>query len=332
MAFSNSLSRATGVLAAAATAVVLSACDLPFGLGLPSTRTLENGAAGSLSGANSFEITGSYSDAQAVWTMDLQLVRPDTEHLIASSSDVKLEAIVIGDAGYFRGQQFLAQHMPSDQISQNLVKVAGNMWWKGPAFTLQPMPDFTDGTSFKSTFLGATVTKRTDHASVDGVPAIEMTSPRADVFIAATAPYRVLRVHLAKGAVIDGIADADFHFGNFDKNFQIAAPADVIDFSNLSTLPPVYTVIFVDTSQCATPCRLSATLKNVGGLKGALGNSTVTFTVTDPATAKVASTCKAAVGPDVGYNATTVVTCTIGDLNSKQAATVTATVETPARA
>jgi hypothetical protein len=325
-------SRWTAVLAAAGALFALAACDLPFGLGLPSTRALENGAVGSLSAADSFEIAGSFSDASGRWTIDLQLVRPDTEHLIATSPDSKLEAIVIGKTAYFRGRQFLAEHIGGAQASQDLVRVAGDMWWKGPRSTFPQLAEFTDGPSLKSAFLGPIATRRTDHVSVDGVPAVEMSSPRADVFIAALAPYRLLRVHLAKGATIDGIADADFRFSHFNQDFQIAAPPEVIDFSNLSSLPPVYTVVFVDTSQCTSPCKLSALLKNAGGLKGAQGRSSVTFTVTDPATGKVAGTCKAPVGTDVGYNSTTTVSCTMGDLNTQQlnAAKVTATVDGPA--
>lgn len=326
-------SHSAGVLAAAAAVIALAACDLPFGLGLPSTRTLENGAEASLSGAKSFEITGSYSDAKARWAIDMQLVRPDTQHVVASSPDLKLEAVIIGDAAYFRGQQFLAQHMGSDQLSQNLVKAAGNTWWKGAAGTLPQFPDFTNGASFRSTFLGPIVTKRTDHVSVDGVPAIEMSSPRADVYIAAVAPYRVLRVHMVKGAVVDGVGEADFRFTNFNQDFQITAPTNVIDFSNLSTLPPVYTVVSVDTSGCTSPCALSALLKNLGGMSGARAPSVVTFTVTDPASGRVAGACKVQVAPDVGYNSTTTAGCTIADLNTQQfnAATVTATVDNPGR-
>jgi hypothetical protein len=338
---STSHSRVAGSLAAGAALVALAACDLPFGLGLPSTRTLESGAEASLSGATSFEITGGYVDVTDVrWTMDLQLARqPSAEHVVASASgttsagDTKVEAIIIGDAAYYRGQQFLAQHMGSDPLSQNLVKVAGNSWWKGFAGSVPRLPDFTDGTTFRSTFLGSTVTRRTDHTSVDGVSAVLMSSPRADVFISAVAPYQVLRVHTLKGAVIDGIAEADLRFSNFNKDFQIKAPAEVIDFSNLSTLPPVYTVVSVDTSACASPCVLSARLKNIGGMSGARSPSVVTITVAEPATGKVAGSCKAQIVPDVGYNSTTNVSCTISDLNTQplNAATVTATVDNPGR-
>ena len=40
--------------------LALSACDLPFGIGSPTTRALENGAAASLQ-QRTFEITGFYT-------------------------------------------------------------------------------------------------------------------------------------------------------------------------------------------------------------------------------------------------------------------------------
>jgi hypothetical protein len=333
-------SQVAGSLAAVAALFSLAACDLPFGLGLPSTRSLETGAGATLDDAASLEITGSYVDPSARWTIDLQLVRrPIAEHLVATASskdggpDVKLEAIVLGGTAFFRGPEFLAQHMGSDQLSQNLVKVAGNSWWVGSIATLPQLPDFTDGTNFRSTFLGPAVTKRTDHTSADGVPAIEMSSPRADVFISAVAPYQVLHVHLVKGAVVDGISEADFRFGNFNQDFKIMPPRDVINFSNLSTLPPVYTVMAVDTSKCTSPCELSAQLRNIGGGSGARAPSVVTFTVTDPTIGGVAGSCKVQVVPDVGYNGTTTAGCIIPDLNTQKlnAATVTATVDNPGR-
>lgn len=316
----------TAVLAATA------ACNPPFGLGTPSTRALENGAAAGLTGAKSFEITGSYLDS-LTWTVDLQLARPGTEHAMVSSPKVKLEAIVIGNSAYFRGQQFLSQTLGSDPNSQNLVKAAGNAWWKGSPRQLPQLPDFTDGAAFRSTFLGPVASQRTDHVSVDGVDAIELSGVRADVYIAAAPPYDLLRVHLKPDVAIDGITNADFRYGNFDRDFNIAAPSDVIDFSNLSTLPPIYSVLSVDTSRCGSPCSLSAVLKNLGGMSGAKAPSTVTFTVTDSATGQVVGTCKAQVVPDVGYNATTTVSCSIGTLNGQQlsAASVTATPENPGR-
>jgi len=311
----------------------LSACALPFALDLPTTRSLETGATGTLNAADSFEITGSYSEGNNRWSIDLQLVRPSAEHVTVTTSDVKLEAINLGTDAYFRGQQFLSAHMGSDLVSRSFVKAAGNGWWKGSAGHVPQLTDLTDGEAFRSTFLGQAVTQRIDHVSVDGIDAVELSSVRGDVFITAQAPFRVLRVRLKHGVVIDGIRDADLRFVNYNHDFRISAPAGVIDFSNLSTLPPIYTVLSVDTSGCASPCVVSAVLKNLGGMTGARAPSTITFTMTDTASRQPVGRCQTQVVPDVGYNATTTVSCTIGDLSAQHsnAATVTATPDNPGR-
>jgi hypothetical protein len=314
--------------------VLLSACDPPFGIGSPTTRALETGATNILSAAKSFEVTGTYVESDSQWSIDLQVTRPDTQHALVSSAKVKLEAIVLGSVAYFRGNEFLSAHMGADPLSRSLVKVAGNAWWKGSADQLPRLPNFTDGATFRETFLGTAVTQRIDHVVVDGQDAVDLSGPRADVFIAANPPYQLLRVHLKTGVVVDGIGDGDLRFKNFDQDFRIVAPADVIDFSNLSTLPPVYSVVSVDTSGCGSPCAVTAMLKNLGGTTRAQAPSTVTFSMTDAASRQVLGTCQAVVQPDVGYNSTTRVGCTMAGLNGQQvnAATVTAVAENPGRA
>lgn len=352
----RSYSHFAGLALAGAVLVVLSACDLPFGLGTPSTRALEAGAETGLRGS-SFEMTGAYTGAgvslpvpvasgartsspaptpasDTTWTVDLQISRPGGHHITVTGTNMKVEVIVIGDAAYFRGHQFLADHMGTDPISQELVKAAGNAWWKGSAGQVPQLQDLTDGATFRATFLGPAVTQRTDHMTVDGVDAVELSGPRADVFIAAQSPYNLLRVRMKQKVVIDGISDGDFKYSNFDKDFGIVAPKDVIDFSNLSTLPPIYTVLSVDTSGCLSPCIVSALLKNLGGMTAAVARSTVTFTMADSVSKRVLGTCSVQVTSDVGYNATTTVTCTFANLDLQQAnaATVTATADNPGRA
>ncbi|HEX9561833.1 MAG TPA: hypothetical protein VGA76_11440 [Candidatus Dormibacteraeota bacterium] len=352
----RSYSLAARAAAGAAVLIALAACDLPFGLGTPSTRALEGGAEASLRGS-SFEMTGTYTGAgvslpvhvasgartgspapapasDTTWTIDLQLSRPGAQHITVSGTNLKVEVVVVGGAAYFRGHQFLADHMGTDPLSQDLVKAAGNAWWKGSAGEVPQLQDLTDGATFRATFLGPAVTQRTDHVTVDGIDAVELSGPRADVFIAAQAPYNLMRVHMNKKVVIDGIGDGDFKYGNFDKDFGVAAPKDVIDFSNLSTLPPIYTVVSVDTSGCLSPCVVSALLKNLGGMTAAVAKSTVTFTLTDSVSKRVLGTCSTQVSPDVGYNATTTVTCTFANLDIQQAnaATVTAAADNPGRA
>jgi hypothetical protein len=330
--------RALAVLVGLAAATALAACDPPLNLGQPSTRALENGASGGLTTARSFEIAGSYSESGESWSIDLQVARPATQHLVVTKGDLRLEAIILLDptgfnpaTAYFRGNQFLSQHMGNDPASRNLVRAAGNAWWKGSADQVPQLPDFTNGTGFRATFLGTALSQRTDHVAVDGVDAVNLSGPRADVFVAAASPYQLLRVHMKKGSAIDGLSDADFRFSNFDQDFKIAAPTDVIDFSNLSTLPPIYTVVSVDTSKCLSPCVVSAVLKNLGGRLNAKAPSTISFTMVDAATKQTVASCSAQVKPDVGFNATTKVSCTMSAVNGQQvnAATVTATPDNP---
>jgi hypothetical protein len=325
--------RAGTIAAGVALVLLLGACDLPFGLGSPTTRALEVGAAGSLSTARSFELKGSYIESGTRWSIDLQVVRPSTQHVTASNGTVALEAILIDTQAYFRGRDFLTAHLGDDPGSQSLVKATGDAWWKGSASAAPNLSEFTDGNRLRTAFLGSAVTRRGDHASVDGVAAIDLSGPRADVFIAEADPHPLLRLVTRAGAEVDGITAVDFRFSNFDHDFGIVAPSDVIDFANLSTLPPSYTVVSVDTSRCGSPCLVAAEVKNLGGTKGARAPSTVTFKLTDSATGFQLGSCQTLVQPDVGYNATATVACTIAvstGLNSS-AATVTATPDNPGR-
>ncbi|HUY74209.1 MAG TPA: hypothetical protein VMW11_06835 [Candidatus Dormibacteraeota bacterium] len=325
--------RLASAASAGAVLLVLAACDPTLGLDLPATRALENGAAEGLTGATSLELTGTYTDSSTRWTIDLQVARPVTEHVVVSDASETVEAAVLGGNAYFRGQSFLARHMGSDPLSANLVKAAGNSWWKGSAGYVPRFADLTDGATFQATFLGSAVTSRTDHVSVAGIEAVDLAGPRADVFIAAAPPYRLLRVHMKNGVTVDQLEDGDLRYTNYDLDFHITAPADVIDFSDLSTLPPVYTVVSVDASGCGSPCTVSALLKNLGGMIGAIAPSTVTFTMTNPVTQQAIGSCSVPVQPDVGYNATTTVTCTMGGLTGQpaNAAVVTATADNPGR-
>jgi hypothetical protein len=107
----------------------------------------------------------------------------------------------------------------------------------------------------------------------------------------------------------------------------------VIDFSNLTTLPPIYTVVSVDASGCSSSCVVSALLKNLGGLVHAQAPSTITFTMTDTASRQVLGSCQSPVVPDVKYNATTTVRCSIDNVTAQQsnAAVVTAVPDNPGR-
>jgi hypothetical protein len=193
------------------------------------------------------------------------------------------------------------------------------------------MPDLTTGAAFRTTFLGAAVTKRSDNVTMDGLLTAELSGPRADIFIREEAPHYLVHVRLKPDAVIDGIAGADLSYSNFNGQLEIAPPTDVIDFSNLTTLPPIYSVVSVDTSRCTTPCAVSAVVKNLGGSTGAQAPSTVTFTLKSGST--VLGTCQTQVSPDVAYNATATVSCTVNYSGPIDVgAIVTAVADNPGRA
>jgi hypothetical protein len=309
----------------------MAACDLPFGLGLPTIQVLNSGAGDSLDAARSFRIAGTYIEASASWKIDLQLVRPSAERMLLSSNNVSLEAVITDRGSYFRGRQFLAANLGSDPASQSLVQAAGDAWWTGLAAPGPVFPDFTKGGAFKAAFLGTAVTSRTDHVLVGGVPAVELSGPRGDVYLGEAPPYHVLRVNMRPGAVVDGISGADFIYSDYGRDFAIAAPSGALDFADQSTLPPIYTVVSVDTSVCGTTCVVGATLKNLGGKSPARAPSTVAFTMTDPQTSSALGTCKATVQPDVGHSATTTVSCAIGGVSGADhnAAVVTAAADNP---
>ena len=319
--------------AAAATVMgVVPACE-PLGLGLPTTLDLEKGVSDELDTAKSFELSGSYVVSGVPWSVDLQLVRPQTEHVLVSQGTTQLEAVVIGSKAYFRGRSFLSQHLGTASAARTVVDAAGSAWWIGTASDLPDLSDFTSGTRLRADFLGPVATQRLDHVSVDGVDAAVFVGPRADVYISEAAPHQLVRLHIKRGAVVDGIAAGDMHYSNYDHDFGIVAPRDVIDFSNLSTLPPEYTVESVDTSGCGSPCQVSAVVKNLGGRQGGRAPSTVTFSLADSASTNVLGTCTTQVQPDVDYNSTTTVSCAISVTGSiSNAAIVTATPYNPGRA
>ena len=310
--------------------VALTACDLPFGLGLPSTRALEAGVRDSLASSR-FEVTGTYTDGAQPVNVDLQIERPSTEHLTLSGPALNVEAIVLGDSAYFRGQAFLAAHMSTDALSQNLVKAAGNAWWKGSTGLFPPLAELTQPDAFQRTFLGPAVSDRSDHVTVDGLDAVDLSGARGDVYVALAPPYRLLGVRFLGKTSVDGLTRATLAYGAYGRDFHIVAPTDIIDFSNLSTLPPIYQVVSVDTSRCATPCVVSALLKNLGGVAGAKAPSTVTFTMTNTTTNAAIGGCSVPVVPDVGYNSTTTVTCTITPTQPANAAIVSAIATNPGR-
>lgn len=320
----NVAARGSVLLAIVGALLALAACD-PFGL--PATKALEDGAAGMLGPNGTFEVAGGYTADGSHWDVDLTVSGPQARHVAVTKGGETLEAIIVGHDAYYRGRQFLEKQLSGNPLGASLAQAAGNAWWKGTPGQAPTFPDFTDGVSFRATFLGSAVTQRNDHPPVQGT--IELSGARADVYISSIAPYPLVRVELKKGVAVDGVTDAVLQYRG--SNAPVTAPTDLIDFGNQSTLPPIYTVVSVDTTRCTSPCVVSATLKNLGGTAPALKPAQVDFVMLSPVSSSVRlGSCVAPVQRDVGYNSTTTVSCTIG-AQAENGAEILATPENSGR-
>src|SRR5438270_1964882 len=322
------------LLAAAAMTLLVAGCDLPLGLGFATTRELEDAALGRLASARSFEVSGSYFELGEHWVIDVQVARPHAKHVLVERNGVRLEAILIGAATYFRSQQILTQVLGGDQASKNLAQAVGNAWWTGlPATGSSPF-DFTDPAELKAGLINSGLVNRRDRVPANGVQTAELSGPRADAFIAEAAPHELIRLRMRPGAVLEGIEKGDIIYSHYGANFKITPPTSVINFADLTTLPPDYTVLSVDISGCGSPCLVQATLKNLGGRNGAKAPSTVSFQMSDLISGRAIGGCTGTVTPDVDYNATTTVSCTIAEAAGADfaGAKVTATPNNPGHA
>lgn len=319
----------TLIVPSLALGLTLGACAAPFGLGTASTRALEAGVARSLDEQAGVAITGSYREGGATWSLDLQIGASGAKHITLTSATDRIEAILVGSDAYFRGARFASEHLGEDPPARDLAKAIGSSWWRGSVEKVPALPDLTQGSALRSTFLGPAATERVDHVSADGVDAVRMSGPRGEVFVSATPPYRLLRLKLKSGVVVDGIADADLHYST-GRDIRVSAPSRVVDPRDSATLPPMYSAVSVDPSRCGRPCVAAATVRNIGGRSAARAPSTVTFTASDPSDGRTLATCVASVAPDVDHNATTIVTCTMDALEpGRVTALLTATVDNP---
>jgi len=322
------------LLTGLAMVLLVSACEPPLGVGLPTVRELESGAIARLASARSLEVAGSYLESGDAWDVDVQVVRAGAQHVLAVRGGVHVEAILIGKDGYFRSQELLAQQLNGDPASRSLAAAAGNGWWKGLVSSAPKLSDFTESDKVKATFINADLVSRRDHVAESGVDTAVLSGPRGDVYIREAAPHELVRLRMAPGATVDGITRADLRFSHYGADFNIVAPSSVINFADLSTLPPNYTVLSVDTAGCGSPCVVRAAVKNLGGMTGAQSPSTIRFDMADLVSGAITGSCVAPVVPDVGYNSTATVSCTIAGATSVDfgAARVTATPINPGHA
>lgn len=305
------------LLLTSATALMIAACGLPFGLGKPSTSQLENGAADNLAKAKSFEAQGTFSESGTDYKFDTKYAAPNTEDVQVIQGNLSYELLQMNGTVYFKGSDYLATVLGSDPNAQQILKGVGTRWFTSKSATPIDLSDITNANKVKANFLNTIATKRADDVITNGQDTAELTLVDGIVDITENTPYRLVRLRSLKGQTLNGVTGFDMTFSNYDKDFGIQAPTDVFDFDDPTTWPPLYKVDSVaqktiaGTTSCDDPCTLTATVENVGGVKGASAPSTVTFTLSSAADKSTLGTCKVTIQPDKPHAQQFTVSCSI---------------------
>ena len=304
------------LLMTSATALVICACGLPFGLGRASTSQLENGAADNLAKAKSVEAKGTFTQGTTDYQFDTKYVAPTTEDVQVTQGTVSYEVLQMNGKVYLKGSQFLASQISDPTEAQQLAKVVGDRWYTSNNAQPVDTSAITDANKVKANFLSTIADKRNEDVKVDGQNTAELTLGDFILNITEDSPYRLVRLRSANAKTVQGISKVDMKFTNYDQNFSLPAPTNVFDFDDPTTWPPRYQVDSVSqvtiagTTSCNDPCILSASVENTGGVNGAKAPSTITFVLTASDQSSLGS-CKATIQPDRPHGQKFTVSCTI---------------------
>ena len=304
------------LLLTSATALVIAACGLPFGLGHPSTSQLENGAADNLAKARSVEAKGAFTQGPITYDLDTKYVAPSTEDVHVTQGTLSYEALQIDGKIYLKGSGYLQSQITDQTEARQLAKVVGDRWYTSKDAQPVDTSAITDASKVKANFLTTIATKRNDDVIVDGQNTAELTLSDFILNITEDSPYRLVRLRSANGKTVQGISKVDMRFTNYNKDFGLVTPTNVFDFDDPTTWPPRYVVdsvsqkVIPGSTSCDDPCVLSAEVQNSGGLKGASAPSTVNFVLTASNQSSLGS-CKATIQPDRPHGQKFTVSCSI---------------------
>lgn len=301
------------LLITGATALMISACALPFGLGRPSASQLESGAANYLAKAKSFEANATFMDGSKPYNLDIEYAAPSTVHIGGKQGDNDLEMLSYNGKAYFKGQLFLDTVL-ADPNAQKLLKGARDRWVTSSQIAPIDTSAISDPSKTKLLLSGA-ASNRQDDVNVNGQNTAELTLPAVIVNITEDSPYRLVRLRSIPGQALGGESHLDVAFSNYNKDFGIQPPSDAFDLDDPTTWPPRYQIDAVhqqEASQgsCGDPCVLSADMENTGGLNGGPAPATVTFVLTASDQSSLGS-CKATIQPDRPHGQKFTVSCTI---------------------
>jgi hypothetical protein len=293
-------------------AFAAAACGLPFGIGLPSTSELINGATDSLSKASGFEVAGSFTSGTDTYKIDIQYLSTGAAHMDVTVGTTHVELIQVNGKVYYHGKEAAASFVGTDTFGQAQPTAVGTKWFTTSKATPIDMSGFTDASKVKANFLSTVSVSRKDGVSINGVDTAELSDSDSILNITESSPHQLVRLRTQSGKTVSGVTNGDLAFTNYNKAFAITEPAGALNLDDPTTFPPYYEVTNIDLSKCTTdPCTVAATVQNKGGTQGASASSTVTFTLTNDADSSVVGTCKATVSPDIANGQSVTVSCTI---------------------
>ena len=297
-------------LAAALVAFTAAACGLPFGIGLPSTSQLINGASETMSKASGFEVTGKFTSGADTYQVDVQYQASGAAHIDINKGATHLELLQIGGKAYYRGKDFVAATAGSDTFGQALARAVGDKWFTSKAATAIDTSGLT--VNVKGNFLTNLTVSRKDNVNINGVDTAELSDSSSILNITESQPYQLVRLRTQAGKTVSGMTNADLSYSNYNRAFSVSAPSAVFQMDDPTTWPPYYVVTSINLDQCASdPCTASATVQDNGGSATAPAPSTVAFTLTNDSGGAVVGTCKATVTPDVANGKSARVYCSI---------------------
>ena len=275
------------------------------------TSELVNGAADSFAKATQLRVTGSATEDGDTPALDVQFTPPSTDHVtLIQNGNINVGSVGINGKYFYRA----GLHRPfcwDGASDQQLARAVGDRWFTSSSAVPFDVGAFTDASKVKDNFLTTSSLKRTDNVSTNGVMTAELTAGDYILNITEASPYRLVLLRTAPGKTVQKLSDAKLAYSNYNKDFAIQTPTDVVDKDNHATWPPMYTRVSIEHSGCNDPCTLSAVYRNDGGTTGASAPSTINFTLTSKADGSALGSCKATIQPDVANGQTVTEKCSI---------------------
>ncbi len=301
------------VLIVAVVGFIAAACGLPFGLGLPSTSQLINGADDTIAKTSGFEITGSFAEGPVKYMIDMQYQASGSAvHMDVTLGSTHEELLQVNGKVYTKGQDVVAGYTGTDDFGQAAAKLIGSNYFATKSSQPIDLSGITNADKVKANFLTSATYSRKDHEQVNGQDTAELSDSESILNITESSPYQLVRIRTKPGSSASGVADLDFTLKNYGTNFNLVSPAVTFDLDTFDAFPPFYSVASINVKGCdADPCVISAALVNKGGTTTGSAASTVTFTLTNQADNSPLGSCQMTIAPDVTHGASTSKGCSI---------------------